>query len=218
MLQKRSLQDSGLRFFRSKKVVTLPELALHLECSARTVQRRLGEWEAINSYNRNGRYYTLPAIPEFDVNGLWRYREVFFSKFGNLSETLIGLVRNSPAGLTAAEVGELLGLRPSSFLWAFHDHPDLRREKHQGLYIYLASEPGTHIRQRQQRSTMSKTREQVSEFEAVAILVEKIKHPALSPKELSRKLRRKKLRVEPERIQDFFARHGLAGKKTPRST
>lgn len=218
MSQKRSLQDRGLRFFHSKKVVMLPELALHLQCSARTAQRRLAEWEAINSYNQNGRYYTLPAIPDFDVNGLWRYREIFFSRFGNLSETLIQLVRNSPAGLTAAEAGELLGLRPSSFLWAFHDHPDLRREKHQGLYIYLASEPDTHTRQWQQRSTMSKTRKQPSEFEAVAILVEKIKHPALSPKKLSRKLRRKKLCVEPEMIRDLFARHGLAGKKTPHST
>jgi len=52
-------------------------------------------------------------------------------------------------------------------------------------------------------------------LEAVAILVEKIKHPALSVEELCRRLRRRKLSVEPEMIRNLFARHGLAVKKTP---
>ncbi len=76
------VQDKGLRFLRIKKVATLAELALHLHCSSRTVQRRLGVWQAINSYNRNGGYYTLPDIPKFDANGLWRYRAASFSRFG----------------------------------------------------------------------------------------------------------------------------------------
>lgn len=218
MPQKRSLWEKGLRFFHLRKVVTLAELALSLRCSPRTVQRRLAEWQAINSYNQNGRYYTLPDIPKFDVDGLWRYRGTFFSRFGNLTQTFVQLVRNSQAGLTAAEVGQLLGLRPSSFLWAFRDHPDLKREKHQGLYVYFTSEPGRYAEQRQQRATISTTTRLPSEFEAVAILVEKIKHPPLSVEELSHRLRRKKLRVEPEMVRNLFARHGLAEKKTPHST
>lgn len=210
-------QDRGLRFLRTQKVVTLAELALHLHCSPRTVQRRLADWGGINSYNRNGSCYTVPEIATFDANGLWRYRGAFFSQFGNLPETFAGLVANSNAGLAAAEAGELLGLRPSSFLWSLREHPALRREKHQGVYVYFSSDPARYGRQKQQRSRMPKAARLPSDFEAVAILAEKIKHPALTHEQLSRRLRQQKLSVAPETIESLFIHHGLTVKKTPHS-
>jgi hypothetical protein len=204
------------RFVRIKKVVTLADLALHLSCSRRTVQRRLADWHALRSYNRNGSYYTLPDIPKFDANGLWRYRGVFFSKFGSLPETFAHLVAQSPAGLTASEAGELLGLRPSSFLWSLREHPALRRQRHRGRYLYLSSEPARCQAQRQQRELMGGAARLPTDSEAVAILIEKIKHPGLSHEELSRRLEKQKLFVEPEIIHDFFVRHNLAVKKRPR--
>ena len=217
MAQNRTTQDKGLKFLGIKKVVRLAELALHLQCSPRTVQRRLADWQAINSYNRNGSYYTLPDIAKFNANGLWRYRGAFFSLFGNLPATFVQLVANSQAGLTAPEAGDLLGLRPSSFLWSLRDHPALMREKHQGLYVYLSSAPIRYNSQRQQRSLMRKTTRLPTDFEAVAILVEKIKHPALSNEALSRRLQKQKLSIEPETIQNLFTRHSLSVKKTPHS-
>jgi hypothetical protein len=217
MPRKHSSEEKSVRFLRLRKAVTMAELVLHLQCSPRTVQRRLAEWRAINSYNQNGRFYTLPDIPKFDSHGLWCYQEAFFSRFGNLPQTVVQLVRNSQVGLTAAELGELLGLRPSSFLWSFRDHPGLKREKHQGHYVYFSSEPGRCTEQRQRRALIRTTKRLPSEFEVVAILVEKIKYPELSVEELSRKLRRKKLRVEPEMIRDLFIRHGVGVKKTPHS-
>ena len=64
---------------------------------------------------------------------------------------------------------------------------------------------------------MSAEGRQPTAFEAIAILVEKIKHPTLSNEALSRRLKKQKLSVEPETIQNLFVRHGLAVKKTPRS-
>jgi hypothetical protein len=213
----RSRQGKGLKFLRIKKVVTLAQLALHLHCSARTAQRRLADWQAINSYNRNGAYYTLPDLPKYDANGLWRYRGAFFSRFGNLPESFVELVANSQAGLTAAEAGDLLGVRPSSFLWSLRDHPGLRRQKHQGLYVYFSSAPTGYKNQSQQRSLMEKAGRLPTDSEAVGILVEKIKHPGLSNEALSRRLRKKKLFVEPETIENLFLRHDLGVKKTPPS-
>ena len=60
-----------LKRFRARKVMTLGELAQQMQCSHRTVQRRLRDWQAINSYNKNGRYYVLPSVPTFDAHGLW---------------------------------------------------------------------------------------------------------------------------------------------------
>lgn len=205
------------RFVRLKKVVTLVELTMHLKCSRRTVQRRLADWHAIGSYNQNGRYYTLPDIPKFDAHGLWRYRGIFFSKFGSLPETFVHLVGQSPAGLTASEAGELLGLRPSSFLWSLREHSALRREKQRGRYLYLSSDPTRCQAQRQQRELMHTAARLPTDSEAVAILIEKIKHPGLSDEKLSQQLEKQKVFVEQELIHDFFVRHHLAVKKTPRS-
>ncbi len=208
-------RNEGLRFLRIRKVVTLVELALHLHCSDRTVQRRLAEWSAINSYNRNGGCYTLRDIAQFDANGLWRYRGAFFSRFGNLPATFTCLVGNSHAGLTAAEAGKLLGLRPSSFLWSLRKHPALKREKHHGAYVYFSSDPARYGRQRECRRRLQATGPGPTPSEAIAILVEKIKNPALSNEALSRKLRKQNLSVAPETIEALFVRHGLAEKKTP---
>lgn len=215
MPRKRDSHDKGMKFLRLRRIATLTDLTLHLQCSTRTVQRRLADCKAFNSYNHNGRYYTLPEIPTFDTHGLWRYRDVFFSRHGNLPQTFVELVRNSPAGLTAAEAGELLGLRPSSFLWSLRDHPALKREKYQALYVYLASESGRCAAQQRQRALVVRTIRRPTDAEAIAILVEKIKHPALSDKALSRRLSAQNLRAAPEMIGNFFTQRGLSVKKTP---
>ncbi len=216
MASDRSNQSKGLKYFRIKKVVTLAELTVHLHCSPRTVQRRLADWQAITSYNRNGSYYTLPDIAAFDANGLWRYSGAFFSRFGNLPETFVQLVSNSEAGLTAADAGGLLGLRPSSFLWALREHPALKREKHKGLYVYYSSAPAGYKKQREQRRLMRRGSRLPVDFEAVAILVEKIKCPSLSNEALSQRLRKQRLSIEPEIIENLFVKHDLTVKKTPR--
>jgi len=196
--------------------MTLGEVAELINSSIHTARRRLKTWQARNSYNHNGRYYTLPDVPAFDVNGLWRWRGVFFSQYGNLKQTVIELVRRAQAGLDAGEMRSLLGLDPRSFLSAFANHPRLRREKAQGRFVYYCADPSVYAEQQQRRGLSAKGR-QPTPFEAIAILVEKIKHPALSNEALSRRLRKQKLSVEPETIDNLFVRHGLAVKKTPRS-
>ena len=208
-----SNQNKGLEFLRIKKVATLSELTTHLQCSPQTVKRRLAEWKAITSYNQNGKFYTLPDTPTFDANGLWRYEGVSFSRFGNLPKTFAGLLGNSHAGLTGAEAGALLGLVPGSFLWSVREHPAIRREKHQGLYIYFPSEPVSYEKQRARRERMSKAG-LPKDFEAIAILVEKIKHPEFSNEELSQRLKKQKISVAPEGIENLFLKHGLGEKKT----
>lgn len=209
-------EDRARKAFRRRKIMTLGEVAELIHSSIHTARRRLKTWQARNSYNHNGRYYTLPGVPAFDVNGLWRWRGVFFSQYGNLKQTVIELVRRAQAGLDAGEMRSLLGLDPRSFLSAFANHPRLRREKAQGRFVYYCADPSVYSEQQQRRALSAKGR-QPTPFEAIAILVEKIKHPALSNEALSRRLRKQKLSVEPETIENLFVRHGLAVKKTPRS-
>ena len=53
-----------------------------------------------------------------------------------------------------------------------------------------------------------------SEFEAIAILVARIKHPQLSSADLANKLKGMNLPIEPEVIENLFLHHGLVTKKT----
>jgi hypothetical protein len=205
------------RAFRRRKVMTLDEVAELIQSSIHTARRRLKEWRAHTSYNQNGRYYALPEVPEFDADGLWQCRGVFFSRFGNLKQTVVELIRRSPTGLDAGEMGSMLGLDPRSFLSSFADHPQIKREKAQGRFVYYCAERSVYSAQEQRRSELSAEGRQPRAFEAIAILVEKIKHPALSNEALSRRLKKQKLSVEPETIENLFVRHGLAVKKTPRS-
>ena len=200
-----------------RKIMTLPEVAEIIRGSIHTARRRLKYWQAVHSYNHNGRYYTLPDVPEFDNHGLWRWRGVFFSKYGNLKQTVIALVEHAPEGLHAAELRSLVGVDPRSFLSAFAADPRLKRKKTRGRFVYYGAETAMFSAQRKRRGVGPAIDREPTPTEAIAILVEKIKHPALSYEALSRRLRKQKVLVEAETIQNFFLRHGLELKKTPRS-
>jgi hypothetical protein len=142
---------------------------------------------------------------------------VLFSRYGNLKQTVVELIRRSPAGLDAGEMHSLLGLAPRSFLSSFADHPQLKREKTRGRFVYYCADLPVYAEQQQRRCALSAKARQPTPLEAIAILVEKIKHPALSNEALSRRLRKQKVFVESETIHNLFVHHDLAGKKTPHS-
>ena len=202
--------------WRRQKVITLPELLDALNASVRTTRRRLKEWKAMTSFNHNSRYYTLPELPQFDALGLWFHRDIGFSRHGHLPNTIVALVRQAPAGLSAAELGQRLHMNPRSFLWQFHRHPGLQREKYHGLYVYFAAEPELAARQKTARSDTVALAPLPSASEAIAILVQAIQHPEYSAPELCDRLLAKHPRLTAAMIVGFFAHHGLTLKKTPR--
>lgn len=205
----------ALKTFRKRKVLVVEELAELLASSLATTRRRLKEWHAYTSYNHNGRYYVLPDVAKFDQYGLWRYKAIFFSKHGNLRKTVIHLVKNSPAGLTGAGIGELVGLAPRSFLSHFRDEPAWEREKIEGRFVYFSSDKPVMAEQRQKRQEQSTTPLGLpTEAEAVVVLVERIKHPEASIEDLSVLLRKKGYRFSVGELCDFLRHHGLL-KKTP---
>ena len=204
-----------LRTFRRRKVLTVCDLASLMQCSLITVRRKLKQWNTYTSYNQNGRYYVLPDVPQFDSNGLWRYRDICFSQYGNLTQTVIHLVKNSPAGFAASEIGELLHIQPRSFLSLFREHPALTRKQFRQHYVYVAADATINRKQVGQRGKMTLQAQQPSDSEVIAILVETIKHPQMSIEELCLKLKKKRYQIAPQNVRNLFAYHGLPIKKTP---
>jgi len=203
-----------LKTFEERKIVTLPELASLLQCSSRSAQRRLKQWQTLCSYNNNGRFYTLPHTARFDENGLWQYKGVLFSKHGNLRQTVLHLVRSSPAGLDAKEIGNLLHLSAHSFLSHFRDMPGMKRDKHFNRFVYFSGDAETSLTQKTARQQVQRQRplQLPSEAQAVLILVDKIKHPHSSIEQCSQRLRSKGTPVGVQAIRNLFDYHGIEKK------
>lgn len=198
-----------LEKFQQQKVITLDQLVKLLECPVITARRRLKRWQAFTSINKNGQFYTLPQIPVFDKNGLWRYQAVFFSKHGNLKQTVTALIADSPEGLSAGEIAQIVGIVPnSSFLSQFKNVPGVKREKHKGRFIYLSDRPEILTSQKQQRATTSFP----TDAQAVVILVQLIKHPEVGIEQLAEHVYKQGLSVEPAVIEGFLDFHGLLKK------
>ncbi|VAW34783.1 hypothetical protein MNBD_DELTA03-1426 [hydrothermal vent metagenome] len=196
------------------KIFTLNKLATILGCSSRTAQTKLKSWKSHTSYNQNGRYYTLPTIPEFDPNGLWRYKDAAFSKHGNLKKTVIHLVNSAPAGLSGRQLGELLGLSPQSFLHHFRNCPGICREKHDGVYVYFADDTLVYESQVQQRCAIVclPPLVTIADPEAIMILVAIIKHQGISAEDILTLPEIKKSQLTKPAIHRFFESHGLEKK------
>ncbi len=199
--------------WRARKVITIGELTTLLECSLPTARRRLKAWNTLTSYNKNGRYYVLPDVPQFDACGLWHFHDTSFSEHGNLTQTLIELVRRSQAGLSASELGALLQLDPRSFLWQFRNHPALKRERQVGRFVYYAAEPEIFRQQKVGRAAVDASARLPSDTQAVAILVEAVKYPQFSIDRLCAHLKRQRVAVSAQDVSNLFTHHGLAVKK-----
>ena len=209
-----SYEEIILSTFYEKKILTINELSELLECSNITSRRRLKQWKAVTSYNHNNRYYTLPAIPSFNKNGLWHYHGVFFSKQGTCKQTVIYLVHRSEKGLSNTELGEVLGENPNSLLAHFKEIPGLKKERHSRDTVYFSSDEEVYKRQKRNRFPPEPAAGELPpDAEAIIILVELIHHPERNIYELAAGLKGKGLAIETGNIVSLFNKHEITKKK-----
>jgi len=201
--------------FKTKKILTVNQIAQSLKGSVVSARRQMKEWETFTSYNKKGRYYALSETPEFDKNGLWFYNDVFFTEHRNLKQTIVYLVRKSLNGLSSKEIGEIVGLDPSSFMHHFRDVPGICREKHQNKFVYFSDETAVYTKQREKKILATQELKRFpSDTHAIIILVQFIKHPKISICELSDKIFSLGVKIKPEIIEYFLEHHDLIKKKT----
>ena len=207
---------AACRHFEKAKVFNVGELASVLKCSIPNARLKLKQWRAYTSYNQNGRFYALSQVPRFDRHGLWRYKNVAFSKHGNLKKTVVYLVTSAPAGLSGRQLGDHLGLLPQSFLHHFRECPGICREKHGGVYVYFGDDASVYERQvRQRRSIVCRAPlAAITDPEAIMILVAIIKHYGIPTENILALPEIKKSKLTTPAIQGFLEFHGLV-KKIP---
>jgi hypothetical protein len=127
--------------FDVNKIATLDQLKAVIGNPARcTLFRKLAQLEYLSSYSHRGKFYTLRSIARFTEPGLWSYRSVWFSRFGNLLKTAETLVTQSEAGYSAAELKDILHVKTKHALTQLVRCNLLQRKKINSVYVYLSVE------------------------------------------------------------------------------
>jgi len=125
---------------RHNRIATIDELKTALGTDvAITVYRKLKEVPYHTSYSHRGRYYTLDEVARFDDKGLWSYRDVCFSIFGNLMATAEAFVKQSEAGYYSVELEHVLNVGVKGCLLKLVRQGRITRKRVSGLYLYCAN-------------------------------------------------------------------------------
>jgi len=213
-----NLQNENISNFIEKNTVfSIVDLAEIMHCSIRTAQRKIQSWNLYRSFNFNGRFYVPEHIPAFDMHGIWKYKRILFSKFGNLKATFNAVVHNSETGLTAIEISKIMGINAYTFLSHFRTDANFRRERVNGIFVYYSDDPERFKEQIIQRENIIRSSSELnlpSNSDAIIIFVELIKHPKITMKQLIRKTRKKGANVSAEKINNLLLYHRIE-KKTP---
>jgi len=137
-----------MQFFNRHKIATLDELREALGNPARcTVFRKLGDLQYLSSYSHRGKYYTLKSIARFSEQGLWSFRSVWFSRFGNLLQTCQAFVHDSDAGYSAGELKDIVQVKTKHALTQLVRDGRLARETFDSVYVYLSAQQDVASRQ-----------------------------------------------------------------------
>lgn len=203
-------EQGVIKRFERVKVLTIEQLASLLEASIVTARRKLKKWNVFTSININGRYYTLPKIPDFDENGLWKYQSILFSKHGNLMQTITALIGASQIGLSAKQIARMLEIPANSSLFTrLPAVPGIQRERHRGRFVYFSEE---RYQDQKEAFSLVQSLSFPSDADAVQILVEFIKHPNMDVHDFAKDLSKKGIKIHPDAIYNFFEYHGLQKK------
>jgi len=158
----------------------------------------------------------LPEIPKFDTHGIWRYKNIAFSKYGNLKDTIIHSVNSSEMGLTGKEISSLLGIPAQNFVHHFKDCLGISREKHGGVYVHFSDKTVKYNKQIQRRlmDTEQIVKNTLSDIDAIKVLVAMIKHQGISAEDIFALPEINESKIKLSDIQGFIEHHLLL-KKTP---
>ena len=211
------LQDV-LNAFQRRKVLSKHELLDAVGCSTMTAWRLLRQHGYYTSYNDNARHYTLADIPQFDEDGLWTYQKARFSRWGSLTDTIVGLVGESSAGLTADQLRRLLHLKDAQpLLIRLIQRKLLRREKMESCFVYFPLQETPRRKLQEQRKKEIERAQAVGDLppaeDIIALLVQIIQGPRDTPRQWARRLAQRGIRIGTKQIQAILEYYGIDSKK-----
>lgn len=218
MAKIQSPQGPLLQLFDGKNCYTIQELSQSLNYSLVSIRRFLKELGYYSSFTHNSKWYTLHSIPSFNKDGLWFYKDIGFSKHGNLNQTILYFVNTSEHGLTAKELLSIILVPCHPVLNLMYKKKQIDRYHTPRGFVYLSPIEDTKMLQldRLQSRTVFPTKQiqQLTAQAAVYVLVEFIKQPNASFSQLSKAVKKRQIIASEEAIAQLFKKHGI--KKIPK--
>jgi hypothetical protein len=136
------------RHLKQYKIATIEDLKGVLGTDARmTVFRKLKELSYKTSYSHRGKFYALEKTIQFDEQGLWTCKSVWFSILGTLLETVRAFVNNSESGYSAAELDKTLHVSVKESLIQLIRGGRIYRKKFSGVLVYFSINSGVRAKQ-----------------------------------------------------------------------
>ncbi|MHC4406669.1 MAG: hypothetical protein ACYTG0_44160 [Planctomycetota bacterium] len=211
-----------VKWMKKRKVATMKALRHQFQLSHMTVFRILKQYGYYTSYNYNASYYALHDVPEFDEAGLWTYRDIRFSHYGTLNETIVVLVQEATAGMTLQEVEDRLQTKAANLLCRLVHDGRLRQLRFRGRQlVYLAADPKQADRQYQQRqqplqrptAAHGELPEGCSPSEVIEILRQMVLSPQARPDQLARQLTGQGVDVTARQVRRVIDHYALGKKR-----
>ena len=207
--------------FREKKVHSLAGISEQLGIGDRMVQRYLKDLHGLTSYTHRGQYVTLPDMARFDEHGLWFYRQVGFSRFGNSLSTIVGLIEQSRKGFSREQLEAILKIGISKQIQILVQRERVHRVKLGSKYLYI---PEAAMQDKKRRLKLVGDRHIEEHFEKTvpktdliallkAVLVEK--QVGTDSKSIKRIAQKYSLRIPLRKIEQLLLKYDLPEKKTP---
>ncbi len=197
----------------SQAPVTFAQLQAALgQASRATTFRYLAQIRHWRSYNHNGRFYTDRHPDRFDEFGLLSLGDVHFSRHGSLAATVRHLLDSAEQGWTAKQLQALLRVPVQPFLLAAVRREQARRERLDGVFVYLSADP--RISQQQWRTRLAqRAASRASALTAdviISVLLVLVRHHRAPPEEVTRRLQGHSPPIRLEHVQAVFERFELA--------
>jgi len=206
-------------FFHRNRVLDMKSLIKSTNRSRRSLFRDLSKLKYLSSYTHAGRYYTLPDIPLFDVNGLWFFQGIGFTQAGTLKAALIDMVNRSISGFTHHELENLFRIRVQNTLLGLIGENQLSREKFEKEYLYVNRDPKLASKQvavrRDQTSTVADIQKDISDGIIIEILLELIhsSNVFVDSCTIVKRLRVRGVAVSEQQVKQVYKQYGLDPEK-----
>ncbi len=195
--------------FKKESILTLKEICEKFKITIASAKYHVKKIGGITSLNKNNQYYSLPHIIAHSPDGFWEYNGIKFSSSGNLNKTLISKIEESPEGITAKSLEELLQTKLSSILSNLTSKGMVLREKIDSVFVYFSINEERFEIQKTKRFSSALTENNILNLGYIYALIERMKNPNLGVKEFAKTITSQGFTIASSEIECFFNYHNI---------
>jgi hypothetical protein len=203
-------------FIKEAKAITIDQLFAHVPYCEKTLRRDISELNAITSYTHRGKFITLQTIPEFDINGIWFFNDIGFTKYRNSLDLIVHIIAKSKKGITKEELEKILKINISKQIQILLTQKRLHRVKLGARYCYLPEGLAKDKKRQIQLLDIEDYYDKKVEIsDLIAVLKVVLSEYQISLDNLKKLAKKYRLDVPIRKIEQLVLKYDLTSKKKP---